>query len=144
MKKEEIERLFEQRFGVPKECDLGTIGSFGVGVQLKKCRDEIMAKKEVAMREAMEKLKVKRERMAAEMCEHVSRQPTSENTDLVNDEPRMTQEEFLLMVEQSMLSDIERGLQSSDEKTVAMYKAMKALLEKRRTMPPVQRERRTR
>ena len=77
------------------------------------------------------------------MCEHVSRQPTSENTDLVNGEHRITQEEFLLMVEQSTLSEIERGLQSSDEKTVAMYKAMKALLEKRRTMPPVQREKRT-
>ena len=142
MKERDIERLFERRFGVPKECDLGTIGSFGTGVQLKKCRDEIMAKKEEAMREAMEKLKVKRERMATEMCEHVSRQPTSENTDLVDGEPRMTQEAFLLMVEQSTLSEIERGLQSSDEKTVAMYKAMKALLENRRTLPPVQREKR--
>lgn len=144
MKKKEFERLFEQRFGAPRECDLGTIGSSGVGVQLKKCRDEIMAKKEVAMREAMDKLKVKRERIAAEKCEHASRQPTSENTSLVNDEPRMTLEEFLLMVERSALAEIEHGLQSADEKTVAMYKAMKALLEKRRSMPPVQREKRTR
>ena len=143
MKKKELERLFEQRFGVSTECGLGAIGSFGAGVQLKKCRDEIMARKDVAMKEAKEKLKVKRQRIAAEIREPVPRQSASGNTGLMNDEPRMTQEEFLLMVEQSTLSEIERGMQSTDEKTVAMYKAMKVLLEKRKTMPPVQREKRT-
>ena len=96
------------------------------------------------MKEAMEKLKVKRERMAAERRKNVPMKSASEHTGLLPDESRMTQEEFLVMVEQSALSEIERGLQSADEKTGAMYKAMKAVLEKRRTMPPVQREKRTR
>lgn len=143
MKKTDFERHFEQRFGASSGRGFGAIGSLA-GEQLRECNDEIMAKKDMAMKEAMMKLKVKRERMSIERCVLEPQQPALTNPVKGHDRPRLTQEEFLATVERSALSGIERGLQSADEKTVAMYEAMKTLREKRKAMSSVSREKRTR
>lgn len=139
-----IEKRFDEWFGVSAGRKLGEIGSLCVGSQFKKFNEELAAQKDKAMKEAMAKLKIKREQLAQEkVSERTSRaeRPACVDKDVL---PHMTQEEFLAEVEACTLAEVERGLKSTDEKTIAMSKAIKALLEKRRMLPPIQREKRTR
>ena len=139
-----IEKRFDEWFGVSTGRNLGGIGSMGVGSQLKKFSEALTAQKDKAMKEAMAKLKIKRERMAREKVSDKTKQIDQsvclDNGCLLH----MTQEAFLAKVETCTLAEVECGLKSTNEKTIAMYKAIKALLEKRRMWPPIQREKRTR
>ena len=139
-----IEKRFDEWFGISTGRNLGEIGNLGGRSQLKRFSEELTAQKDKAMKEAMDRLKIKREQMAQEKFSERTRQverPARVDEDIL---PHMTQEEFFAKVEACTLAEIERGLKSADEKTVAMYKAIKALLEKRRILSPIQREKRTR
>ena len=139
-----IEKRFEEWFGVSSGRNLGEIGNLCTGSQLKKFSEELTAQKDKAMKEAMAKLKIKREKMVHEKVS--ARTVQTEHSVCVDKDVmlHMTQEEFLSKVEACTLAEVERGLKSTDEKTIAMYKAIKALLEKRQMLPPIPREKRTR
>lgn len=144
-KKNDFANRFDRRFGVTPCAGLGSIGSLGAGVQLKKCSDAILERKKAAMYEAMAKLKVRREQAIAAKAQQTPHFDAPQSAPVTSANPVVSMEEFLAQVAQSTLEDINRGLAGDpDSKHMAMYEAMKVLLERRKTMPPAPREKRMR